>query len=1191
METPLRVLLVAASRNDAEPMLGELRRAGYEVTWELVRNRSEMEQALARKGWDVVLSAPALPRFDALAVLQTVSAAAIEAPLLVVSDAIDRDGGLSGPSAGAENCLARTSLSRLGVDVERQLSAARLRRERRMARQALRESESRFRALAESASDAILTTDADGLVLFANRAAERIFGHAIPALIGRPIERLLPGLLPLALEATGPEDESDRVPIEWKGLHANGREIPTELSLASLHRNGKRLLTVVARDITERKRAESALKSSEARKSAVIEAAFDAIVTIDCEGRILEFNSAAERMFGYSRSSALGHLMAEKIVAPANRPAHRQGLARFIATGESGIIGSTLEMSAMRSDGTEFPIELTITQLPSEGPPIFTGYIHDISERKRAEAALRESEERFRVAAQISTDLVYEWDLRSGEVLYLHNRAPSPHHFPATQEEWEKIVHPDDRERVVGSIRRTLDSDRPFFEEYRVVLADGSVRVRIGYGKVLRDHNGRPVKWIGVDKDVTERRRTETALKESEQKLRTLVGNVPVVLFAVDRNGTFMHSEGKGLEALGLKPGEVVGQSVWQVYQEFPEVLDHMRRALSGDAHTATVRIGELAFETRYAPYRDVDGRVAGVIGVATDVTEQRRAEHAVRASESRYRTLFERNLAGVFRITLDGKILECNEAFARIFGYSSPSDALHQPALDFYLHPGDRSTFIKRIQERKSVSNYEMFARRRDGTPVWVLENATLVDGPDGPGTTIEGTVIDITERKRAEEQVRHLAFHDALTGLPNRLLFNDRLAVAVAQAHRNDQTLAILYLDLDRFKVINDSLGHTIGDELLRRVADRLRACVREEDTVARLGGDEFIILAPRVESERGAETVARKILAAIRLPFAVEDRDFFLTTSIGVSLYPGDGVNPEALVQSADAAMYRAKEQGRDNFQLYTPAMTAQAIDRLSLENRLRQALHNEELVLYYQPIVDLQDGRVRAAEALLRWRHPERGLLPPAEFITLAEISGLISPIGQWVMQTACEQIREWQALGHPRFAVSVNLSPRQFQQADLASQVADALGASGIDASCLELEITESNAMENAELTIATLWDLRRLGVGIALDDFGTGYSSLNYLKRFPIDRVKLDQSFVRDVVTNSEDAAIVRAVIAMAHTLRLVVTAEGVENADQLSFLRQNRCDEMQGFLFSPPVAADEFQKLLLRRQSLPAIA
>ena len=814
-------------------------------------------------------------------------------------------------------------------------------------------------------------------------------------------------------------------------------------------------------------RAEDAVRASEARKSAMVEAALDAIVTIDAEGRIIEFNAAAEQIFGRDRSVVFGKSMSDVLIPPALREQHRRGMARYLSTGEAAILGKRLELTAMKADGSEFPVELTVTRLPSDGPPVFTGYLRDISDRKRA----------------------------------------------------------------------------------------------------------------------------ENALKESEQKLRTLVANVPIVLFAIDREGIFTQSEGRGLEGLGLKPGEVVGRSVWEAYRDHPDILDHVRRALSGEAHTATVRIGEIVFETRYAPYWDAGGQVIGVIGVGMDVTEQHRADQSLRVSEARYRMLFERNLAGVFRSTLDGRILDCNESFARIFGYSSPEEVLDQRAQRLYLLPEDREVFLARLSERNSLSNYESCVRKRDDTPVWVLENATLVEGPDGARSVIEGTIIDITERKRAEEQVKHLAFHDALTGLPNRLLFNDRLSIALAQARRSGEKLVTLFLDLDRFKVINDSLGHAAGDELLRRVAERLQASVRAGDTVARLAGDEFIILLTRISSEQSGARVAAKFLQSFRNPFSVQERSVFITTSVGVSIYPNDGLDPETLIQNADVALYRAKEEGRDNYQLYAPAMNARAVQRLSLENRLRQALPNEELILHYQPILDVPSGRICGAEALLRWRHPELGILPPSEFISLAEVSGLIVPIGHWVLNTACEQIREWQAMGYPDLSVSVNLSPRQFQQAKLVSQVTDALAVSGIDAGSLDLEITESSAMQNAELTINSLLELKQLGVSISLDDFGTGYSSLNHLKRFPIDRVKLDQSFVRDMTRNSEDAAIVQAVISMAHTLKLVVVAEGVETEDQLAFLRHHRCDEMQGFLFSRPIEPQEFQKLLVRRRTLPAIA
>ncbi|MEP7131818.1 MAG: EAL domain-containing protein, partial [Acidobacteriota bacterium] len=439
----------------------------------------------------------------------------------------------------------------------------------------------------------------------------------------------------------------------------------------------------------------------------------------------------------------------------------------------------------------------------------------------------------------------------------------------------------------------------------------------------------------------------------------------------------------------------------------------------------------------------------------------------------------------------------------------------------------------------------------------------------------------IDITERKRAEEQVKHLAFHDALTGLPNRLLFQDRLRMAVLNAHRSEDHLATLFLDLDRFKVINDSLGHSIGDELLRGVAERLGSCVREGDTVARLGGDEFTILVPGMAGDEDAAKIARKILGVLRLPFVIDGRELFLTTSIGVAIYPADGETAETLVRNADTAMYRAKEQGRDNFQLYTPAMNSRALERLSLESRLRQAIHNRELVLQYQPLVDLETNQIRGAEALIRWEHPEMGLLAPGEFIPLAEVSGLIVPIGEWVLHAACAQVRAWQQLGHPRLSVAVNLSARQFQQADLVSQVRAALEAADLAPEFLDLEITESNAMQNADVSISTLWDLKNLGVQLSMDDFGTGYSSLNYLKRFPIDRLKIDQSFVRDVTTDPDDAAIASAIIAMAHSLELTVVAEGVETEPQLAFLRGQHCDEMQGYLVSRPVAPERFLELL----------
>ncbi len=437
------------------------------------------------------------------------------------------------------------------------------------------------------------------------------------------------------------------------------------------------------------------------------------------------------------------------------------------------------------------------------------------------------------------------------------------------------------------------------------------------------------------------------------------------------------------------------------------------------------------------------------------------------------------------------------------------------------------------------------------------------------------------------ATVEMEHLAYHDALTGLPNRPLYMDRLIMSLAQASRTNQKVAVFFLDLDRFKDINDSLGHSTGDGLLKAVAERIRRCVREGDTVARFGGDEFTLLIPRIDHIEDAAKIAQKILETLKIPFSIAEHELFVTTSVGISIYPNDGSDPETLVRNADTAMYRAKDQGRDNYQLYAPAMNARALERLALENMLRKAISHRELVLFYQPVADVQSKNIVGVEALIRWKHPELGLVSPAHFISVAETSGLIIPIGDWVLRTACKQTKIWHKKIDSELTVAVNLSARQFQQPNLTEEIAEVLEETGLQAKFLELEITESNAMQNAENTIYTLRELKALGVRIAMDDFGTGYSSLNYLKRFPIDTLKLDQSFVRDITSDSSDAAIATAVIAMAHSLDLKVIGEGVETEEQFAFLQTQRCDYLQGYLFSPPLAVENLETYLLERKAM----
>ena len=463
--------------------------------------------------------------------------------------------------------------------------------------------------------------------------------------------------------------------------------------------------------------------------------------------------------------------------------------------------------------------------------------------------------------------------------------------------------------------------------------------------------------------------------------------------------------------------------------------------------------------------------------------------------------------------------------------------------------------------------------------TASMVLRNIRLVDELRHHAGQLEQ---EVSERKQAEETVKQMAYYDALTGLPNRRLFNDRLRQALALAHRQKRQLAVLFLDLDRFKVINDTLGHAIGDQLLVAAAKRLKSsCRREGDTVARQGGDEFIINLSVLNDMKDAVRIAQKITDCFKKPFVIAGQELFVTTSIGISIFPHDGRTGDVLVKHADVAMYRAKEQGRNNFQLYTPEMNTKAFERLSLENSLRRALEREEFTLYYQPKVNIEYGQITCMEALARWQHPTMGLIEPARFIPLAEETGLIVPFGGWVLRTACRQNRIWQRAGYPPMQVAVNLSARQFQSGDLVETVEAALDESGLDPRWLVLEVTESIMMDNTDGSIGTLRKLEQMGIHISIDDFGTGYSSLHYLKKLPIHSLKIDRSFVSDITSNPDDEAIASAVIAMAKGLNLKVVAEGVETVEQLEVLRALDCQYMQGNLFSRPVPPDQLGPIL----------
>jgi diguanylate cyclase (GGDEF)-like protein/PAS domain S-box-containing protein len=557
-------------------------------------------------------------------------------------------------------------------------------------------------------------------------------------------------------------------------------------------------------------------------------------------------------------------------------------------------------------------------------------------------------------------------------------------------------------------------------------------------------------------------------------------------------------------------------------------------------------------------------------------VSERKRVERAIRKSEKRYRLLFERNLAGVFRTTLAGRVVECNQAAASMFGYDLPEEVMALPVANLYDTASDREAFLTKLKSEKSLTNREMRFRRKNGDSAWAMLNASLVDDDSGIANIVEGTLVDITERKFAEERVQTLAYYDALTGLPNRILLGDRLSKALATARRQKHKVALLFLDLDRFKIINDSLGHSVGDLLLQDVAERLKSFAREQDTVARLGGDEFLIVLTNIKDIPGAAVAAERFMDAMTTSFVVQGHSLSIGCSLGISIFPEHGADNETLIKNADAAMYSAKDSGRNNFRFFTADMNAQAVERLTLENGLRLALDKKELFLEYQPQMDTVNGKITGLEALLRWRHPDLGLVPPDQFIGIAENSGLIVPIGEWVLRTACSQARKWQEEGLPAFSIAINVSAVQFRQQGFCELIRRVLCETGLAPHYLELELTESLLLANVDVTLSVLQELKAMGLTLAIDDFGTGYSSFSYLKRFPISKLKIDRSFVRDVAVNPDDAAITTAIISMAKSLNLKVIAEGVEEEAQMSFLRSHQCDEIQGYYFSKPLTIGE---------------
>ncbi len=820
-------------------------------------------------------------------------------------------------------------------------------------------------------------------------------------------------------------------------------------------------------------------RAGEAHAAAILDAALDAVVTIDHRGHVLEFNRAAEQTFGYRREDVLGRELAALVVPPDAREAHRRALARWTEVGPGpgagGLVGRRIEVEAMRADGSLFPAELAISRVDVPGPPVFTACLRDISERTDAEDRLRTAEFRYRTLVEQLPLISYvdPGDDPSSKALYVSPQIEAVLGY--TRDEWltvpdlfQQSIHEDDRPWVLAQKADAYARGETLRQVYRMHARDGRLL------------------WV-------------------------------------------------------------------------EDVSMHVEPPQGG------------------APFRQ---------GFALDITERKRADDAVRLAETRYRTLVEQLPLAVYidRVDASSSNVYTSPRIEPMLGYSVDEWVADPSLFVELLHPDDRERVLA-AHERTHATGEPLHAEyrlhARDGRVVWVRDEAHIITDPQSGEPVLQGYLLDITGRREAEEQLRHQAFHDPLTGLANRALFTDRVQHALVVRSGD---AAVLFLDLDDFKAVNDGLGHPAGDALLQEVAQRLSEALTPGDTIGRLGGDEFAILVERAGGDASAVDVAERVIGALQEPFGVQGREVFITASVGI----GVGSDAEELLRSADVAMYRAKASGKAQYVVYAPRMDDHVLGRLELVADLRRAVLDEELVVHYQPTVELESGRIVGVEALVRWQHPTRGLLQPSDFIGVAEETGQIVEIGRWVLEEACRQTARWRAERAYDLSVSVNVSTRQIRRPGLVDDVRAALTTSGLAPHALTLEITESALARRREEMTAILEDVTALGVLLALDDFGTGYSSLSLLRDLPVHTLKIDRSFVQTIDAGPGPRAFVQAIVDLAEALRLTAVAEGIERPIQVAALRRIGCSYGQGFHFARPLAADALD-VLLREGRVPA--
>ncbi|MDD5181008.1 MAG: PAS domain S-box protein [Gallionellaceae bacterium] len=1063
--------------------------------------------------------------------------------------------------------------------------------------------------LLRTASDGIYIFDIAGKVLQVNDAFCRMLGYTQEELLTMnvtqwnaqwPAEELLARIAALG--------SGNRV-FETRHCRRDGSIIDVEISASRVEIDGRQLVYNSVRDITERKKTEHALRDSEERWKFALEGAGDGVWDWNLQTGKIVYSKRYKEILGFPEDESWDSLDDWKNhVNPEDMQQAMVSLEAYL-DGMAATYNVEYRMLC-RGGGWKWILSRgKVVSRDAGGRPLrMIGTHTDITGQKQASEALHTSEGQFRSVFDYARVGMH---LAGPDYKYLKINKAFCEMTGYSEEEllahdFKTITHPEDMEQNLTLSKKLLAGEINSFQlEKRYIRKDGGILWGDVAVSAVRDENGKLLYVIAIIQDITEHKR-------SQEKLLTLsraVESSPASVVITGRNGAIEYVNKRFIAATGYTAQEAIGQNPRILnagiqpkgfYKKLWETI-LAGKDWSGEIYNKK-KNGEIYLEQAFiSPIRDDKGNITHFVAVKEDITERKRlAEELQKAdrnqtlleahqeSETRLRAIIDTALNAVVQMNAEGIITGWNSQAEKIFGWTR-EEALGRVLHETIIPPQYREAHVHGLKRFLACgegsllnSQTEMAALHRDGHEFPVELSITSINTADG--CEFNAFIQDITQRKESENLIWKQANYDTLTGLPNRRMLHDRLTQEIKKAHRADLKMALLFIDLDRFKEVNDTLGHNMGDLLLVEAARRIGDCVREADTVARLGGDEFIIILSELEDASSIERVAESILQKMAEPFQLGNEVAYVSASMGITLYPDDATEVEDLLKDADQAMYVAKNAGRNRLSYFTPALEQAAQTRLHLLNDLRGALAGNQFRVYYQPIVELATGRIHKAEALIRWQHPVRGMVSPAQFIPLAEETGLIVKIGDWVFREAARQARHWRARHDPMFQISVNKSPTQFRQSGKAHEVwLDYLRELGLPGQSITIEITEGLLLDAESNVTDRLFEFRDAGMQVSIDDFGTGYSSLSYLKKFDIDYLKIDQSFVRDLATDPNDMALAEAIIVMAHKLGLKVIAEGVETEQQRGLLAAAGCDYAQGYLYSRPVPAEEFEVLLVQ--------